>query len=146
MYTLCTHLIINWPVLIDSEVNCTCTCFANVHAVYVLYMYMLCVHVLYMYMFCKCTCCICLVHVYVVCTCAVHVNVHDYTEIQTRATILSAQFDAFDFLNHFQLEAVNQLDSEMKVAVSLVFHVLQLFEINLSFPLPHCSSVVDLLV
>ena len=89
---------------------------------------------------------ICVVHVYVVCTCIVHVHVYDYTEVQTKATILSVQFGAFDFLNHFQLEAVDQLDFEMKVAVSLVFHVLQLFEINLSFPSPHCSLVVNLLV
>ena len=101
-----------------------------------------------MYRFCTsaCTCCTCVVHVYIVCTCIVQVHVHDNTEVQIKTTILSVQFGAFDFLNHFQLEAVDQLDFEMKVAVSLVFHVLQLFEINLSFPLPHCSLVVNLLV
>lgn len=123
---LCTHFIINWPVLIDSEVNCTCTRSAHVHVV----------HLLYMYMF--------FVHVYDLCTCIVHV--HDYTEVQIKTTILSVQFGALDFLSHFQLEAVDQLDSEMKVAVSLVSHVLQLFEINLSFPSRHCSLVVNLLV
>ena len=61
---------------------------------------------------------------------------------------MSAPFGAFDFdgLNHSLLVAVVQLDFEMKVVVSLAFHVLQLFEINLSFPSPHCSSVGDLLV
>ena len=26
---LCTHFIINWPVLIDSEVNCTCNMYST---------------------------------------------------------------------------------------------------------------------
>ena len=41
---------------------------------------------------------------------------------------------------------MDRLDFETKVAVSLVCHVLQLFDKDLNFPSPHHNSVGDLQV